>query len=197
MKARVKLSVVVVVLAASADAQIATEMTPERIAEAIAYGAQQKRVELPLLKSGPARCVLSTPFLRVARAASEAKRTYKVFSPADVDDDMKAPTAEVACPSVCMVPACTKSAGFANVQAIVITGKGGTAPVQPLKTMAMPETYQNAFGAKTEAEGMLATFPLEALQPGRELHVILDKKASAMMSRCDDCKVELKLEGLR
>jgi hypothetical protein len=184
-------------LAAAAQAGgVVTEMTPERIQEAIAYGAQQKKVDLPLVKAGPARCVLSTPYLRVARAASEAKRKYKTFAAADVDDEMKAPTVHVVCSSVCVVPDCSKSYGFASVQTIVITDKGGAGPTQPLKAEPMPVTYSNAFGAHDEAEGLLAIFPMAALQPGRELHIVLDKKAHGMTSQCQDCKADVKLEGL-
>ena len=184
-------------VSAASAAQVITEMTPERVAEAIAAGTQAKTLEYPRLKGGPAECVLVTPFSRVAQAAFEAKRAYKTFSLSDATPDMLAPTVDVVCPSRCVTPGCTRSFGIGTVQAVVITDKGGTSPQQPIASKPMPETYQNAFGAKDQASGILATFPISALQPGRELHVVFDRKISGIMSRCDDCKIELNLDKVR
>jgi hypothetical protein len=183
--------------AAPLRAQVVTEMTPERIAEAIAFGSQAKKLEYPRVRGGRAECALVTPFMRVARAAFDAKRTYKTFALADATPDMLAPNVDVVCPSQCVVEACSRSFGVATVQAVVITGKGSVSPQQPISSKPMPEVYQSAFGATDQASGLLATFPAAALQSGRELHVVFDKKVSAKFSKCDDCKIELKLEGVR
>jgi len=185
------------VVASAAGAQLVTEMTPERVSEAIAFGSQAKKMEYPQLKGGPAKCAIITPFGRVAKAAFEAKRAYKTLTVEEVTTEMLAPNVEVVCPSQCVTPGCTRSFGVATVRAIVITEKGGASPQQPISSEPMPEVYQNAFGAKDEATGLIATFPLAALQPGRELHVVFDRKVSGMTSRCDDCRIELKLDKVR
>lgn len=190
--------VLVLLLAATPlRAQVVADMPPERIAEAIAFGSQAKKLEYPRVKGGRAECVLVTPFMRVARAAFDAKRTYKAFTPGDATPDMLAANVDVVCPSQCVVEACTRSFGVATVQAVVITAKGGASPQQPISSEPIPEVYQNAFGVTDQASGLLATFPAAALQPGRELHVVFDKKVSAKFSKCDDCKIDLKLDGLR
>jgi hypothetical protein len=193
-----KKTVLMLLLAATPlRAQVVTDMTPERVAEAIAVGLQARTMDYPRVKGGPAECALATPFMRVARAAFDAKRTYKTFTPADVTPDMLAPTVHVVCPSQCVVEACTSQYGFATVQAVVITAKGGGSPEQPISSEPMPAVYQNVFGATYQASGLLATFPVAALQPGRELHVVFDKNVSAKFSRCTDCRIDLKLDGVR
>jgi hypothetical protein len=187
----------IALLLAAGPAGLVVEMTPARVAEAITYGSQAKKVEYLRLKGGRAECAVVTPFMRVASAAHEAKAAYRTFAPGDVSPDMLAPTVDVVCPSQCVVEACSRTYGVATVKAVVITDKGGTAPVQPLASHPMPEVYRNAFGVTDEASGLLATFPAAAVQSGRELHVVFDKQVSAKFSKCDDCKVDLKLEGLR
>jgi hypothetical protein len=196
----VAVNIALLIIAPSLCAQVATEMTPERVAEAIAFGSQAKKMDPTILKSGkgPAVCVLSTPFMRVAQAAFDAKHAYKTFAEADVTPEMLVPTIDVVCPSVCVVEACTRAYGVGTVQAIVITDKGGASPRQPMASAPMPSVYRNVFGAVTaEASGLLATFPAAAFQPGRELHVVFDKQVSAKFSKCDDCKIDLKLDAVR
>ncbi len=69
--------------ATDAQASGGAEMTPERIAEAIALGSRTD-IKLIRLSAGRAECFLATPFLRVAMAAAAAKREYRTFTPADV-----------------------------------------------------------------------------------------------------------------
>jgi hypothetical protein len=191
-------TVIVLLVAHSIRAQVVTEMTPERVVEAIAFGSQAKTLEYTRLKgNGPSECVLVTPFMRVARASFDAKRAYKTFAPADVPPEMLTATVDVVCPSKCVVEACSRSFGVANVQAVVITAPGGGSPQQPISSQPMPEVYSNAFRVTDQASGLLATFPAAALQSGRELHVVYDKKVSAKFSKCDDCKIDLKLDGVR
>lgn len=197
MNSRLYAVPLLLVLAAPLRAQVVTEMTPERIAEAIALGSQSKKLEYPRVKGGPAWCALVTPFGRVARAAFEAKRAYKTFAPANITPEMLAPNVDVVCPSQCVVVACTHRLGVASVRAIVITGKSGASPEQPISSEPMPEVYRNAFGSADEASGLLATFPVSALKPGRELRVVFDRKVSGLFGGCEDCKIDLKLDGVR
>lgn len=196
MKQRLASAFVLAAMAAPLLAQV-TEMTPARVSEAIAIGSQAKKLDYPRLKGGPAECVLVTPFMRVARAAYDAKRAYKTLAPEDVSHDMLAATVDFVCPSQCVVKACTHRFGVGTVQAVVITGKGGAFPEQPLSSAPMSEVYENAFGASRQASGLIATFSASAIQPGRELHVVFDKKVNGLFGGCEDCRIDLKLEGVR
>lgn len=185
----------VIVLAPAVHAQ---ELGPEVIAEAIAHGTTAKEVAPLRVSAGRAECFVTTPFLRVAAAAAKAKREYSTFTAESVTPEMAAPVLEVTCPSKSVVEAGNPAFGFASVQRIVITDKGGANPVQPLKTTTFEETYGNKLGGSWTANGMVAYFPPDALKVGREIHVIFDQKVSAKFSKCDDCRIELKdLKGLR
>ncbi len=193
------LATAIYVLAAStALGEIVGAITPSQVKEAIAFGTNAKKVQLYRLSShmGRVTCGFSTPFLRIAMAAREAKKNYKPFTETDANGAFAGPFVEIACPSTFVGGSGPEAKRiFANVQNVVITGKGGSSDaVQPTKTEAMPETYQNAFGLKIEASGLLATFPVEAFKkPGAEIHVIYDKKVKAGFSGCDDCTIEIRI----
>src|SRR5712692_3213182 len=90
---RTKLAVVtscVVALPVVVAAQIVTEMTPERIKEAISSEKATGCYELHK-QSLTGRVVVgcfTTPFSRVVAAAQNAKRKYKPFTEADVTPEL-------------------------------------------------------------------------------------------------------------
>jgi hypothetical protein len=185
-----------------ARSQITAPMTAARVKEAIAYGAAARELRLYELsgRMGRVRCGYTTPFLRVAMAAHEAKKNYKPFAERDVTEEMAGPFITVACPSTFVGGTGPQAYRvFANVQNIVVTAKDGTGmAIQPISKEPMPEIYQNAFGAKVEAAGILATLPVAAFaQPGAELHVIFDKKVKAGFGGCEDCALEIRLDKAR
>jgi hypothetical protein len=74
---------------ASANSVVAEE-AQAWIAYAVAWGAKQERVKLPSAK-GQGGVRYSTPFLRVALAAQEAKREDRTLEPASIPASLAAP----------------------------------------------------------------------------------------------------------
>lgn len=104
MRSRLLLITVVVALsgAASSRAQgVVTEMTPELIAQAIKAGAKGDVSDGVITKSSGRSwgsihiATFSTPSMRVAMAARQAKKAYLKFAPADVIPEMIAPELHV------------------------------------------------------------------------------------------------------
>ena len=192
------------VLAAPASAQIVTQMTPEAISEAIAFGTSQKEAPYyEIRKQGfvgsvykPMLGSFTTPFLRVALAAYEAKKQYKAFSESDVSREMVAPEVHVYGMSQ------ADGARVANVQAIVFTPNGRHDPasaIRPTSTSEVPVQYRNLLGMTAEGKNLMAVFPLEVLRDGNEVHIIFDAGVhdGAKNKFCEDCFVELKLDKVR
>jgi hypothetical protein len=153
-----------------ASAAVVSDMTPDRIREAIAYGTREKHVRPvnignALLSWGG----ITTPFLRVAMAANEAKRTYKPFGEADVTPEMIAPEVHV------YVPPHTKDrrAPVISPEAVIVWASG--APVQPARVEDMPAVYQNAFGATHEGRSIYAVFPLSVLGAENEVRIVYER----------------------
>ena len=194
----------VALLAAPASAQIVTEMTPEKIREAIAFGTAQKEAPYyEIRKPGfvgsvykPRLGSFTTPFLRVALAAYEAKKLYKTFTETDVSREMVAPEVHVYGMSQ------ADGARIANVQAIVITPKGRRDPassIRPASTAEVPVQYRNLMGMTAQGKSLMAVFPLSDFREGNEVHIIFDSGVhdGAVAKFCEDCFVELKLEKIR
>ena len=83
--------------ARAASAQVVTEMTPERIREAI---ADTKAKGCYVLSTGGVlerfgRGCLTTPYSRVVLAAQNAREKYQPFTEADVQPAMLAPEFEI------------------------------------------------------------------------------------------------------
>lgn len=164
---------------------VVTDMTPELIREAIAYGAKEKKIQ-PYKLSGkrgshgcfgvdngqnmsrPTIASYTTPFMRVALAAAEAKSTYKEFTAADVTPEMLAPEVVMVAPSWAK---CRE--GIKGVKAVVIVLPGGQV-VHPERQLELTEKYSNAYGATDSGQGILAFFPFSAIQEGAEVRVVMD-----------------------
>ena len=192
------------VFAAPVAAQVVTEMTPERVREAIAVGTSQKEAPYYEIRKGgfggslykPRLGSFTTPFLRVAQAAYEAKKQYRPFTEADVPAEMLAPELRVYGMSQ------AEGARIANVQAIVITPKGQRDPaaaIRPSSTAEVPVQYRNLMGMTAEGKSLMAVFPLEVLRESNEVHIIYDSGVHDGRENkfCEDCFVEFKLEKLR
>ena len=194
----------VAVCAAPVSAQIVTEMTPEKIREAIAFGTSQKEapyyeIRLPGFVGSvykPRLGSFTTPFLRVALAAFEAKKLYKTFTEADVPRELVAPEVYVYGMSQ------ADGARIANVQAVVITPKGRHDPasaIRPVSTADVPVQYRNLMGMTAAGKNLMAVFSLEAFREGNEVHIVFDSGVhdGAKAKFCEDCFVELKLDKVR
>jgi hypothetical protein len=193
-------------VAATAQAQIVHDMTPERVREAIAIGATAQdlrpyRIQEKARWSWPPLiAVYTTPFLRVALAANAAKRRYRQFTEADVTPEMIAPAIEVYASSHSL-----QGADIANVETIVVlphNGKDTTRAVHPTQMKEASEEYKNLFGFSGEGRGMLAVFPLDAWQESNDVHVVFDKEIPSSQGPgarggCTDCKSQIYLGKIR
>ncbi len=126
-------------------------MRPSDIQAAIVYGSSRKAVPRYVIRKGgffgsvykPVLGVFTTPFLRVAQAAFEAKKQYKVFSAADVSREMLAPVLLV----YGFSPA--DGARIASVQSIIVTPKGRHEPetaIRPDSSKEVPVEFRNQMG---------------------------------------------------
>lgn len=191
-------------LPAASRAQIVTEMTPERILEAIAFGTSQKEAPFYEIRERgfmgslykPTLGSFTTPFLRVALAAYEAKKQYKTFAPTDVTKEMVALELHVYGRSQVM------GARVANVQAIVITPKGRHEPADAIRafsTTEVPIQYRNLMGMTAEGKSLMAVFPLDVLRETNEVHIIFDSGVyhGSKSKFWEDAFVEFKLDKVR
>jgi hypothetical protein len=189
----------------SVSAQVYTEMTPERVAEAIVAGEKNKAPDGQMWESsgwawGRAHiATFSTPFMRVAAAARQAKREYRRFTAADVTPEMVAPELHVyAWPKADI-----------NVQAVIITPRKGNreekaaAAIHPERFVELPMQFKNLFGAEFDGVGRMAVFPLSAISKDHEVHVVYNGKVVIGTNQrgpsvtCDDCKVGFDLDRVK
>jgi hypothetical protein len=190
---------------------VVAEMTPQLIAEAIAAGERGNVASGQLTQSSGFSwgsihiATFSTPFMRVAAAARQAKRTYKKFTPEQVTPEMVALELHVYAWSQGLSE---HGPAAANVTAVVITPRKGNEEqkaamaIQATRFEEIPMVFQNLFGAKAEGVGRMAVFPLSALTEDNEVHVVYDKEAriganAAGGRHCDDCRAGFDLKGVR
>jgi len=189
------------VTVATAHAQLVTEMTPEKIQEALKQEKGETcfplKTDTPMgMQSAYVGC-FTTPFSRVAQAAQAARKKYKTFTEADVTPEMIAPHFEV------LAPSRDGGAGRTNVEAVVVTpkkSKDRSAAIQPILSEEMTAEYKNLMGATFEGKGMRAVFPLSALSEANEVHVVYDAKTCIVGGWgkfFEDCPAKIKLDKVR
>jgi hypothetical protein len=229
-KFSVLLTIVLAIVAASQilhGQRIESEMTPELIAEAIKAGEKGDVADGVIMKSSGWSwgsihiATFSTPFMRVAMAARQAKKAYRKFTPADVTPEMIAPELHVyAWPQVNGTDKPSRDpiggnaiydkapTGAVNVTAIVITPRKGkqeekmAKAIHPTRFEEMTTLWQNLFGAEIRTLGMVGVFPLSALSEENEVHVIYDRPATMGTNglggtHCDDCDAGFNLKKVR
>ncbi len=194
-----------------ASAQLVSDMTPERIKEAIALGHNSKEAGRFLSSyvlqkrsgwgNGPRVGSFTTPYSRVVLAARAAQRKYKTLTAADVTPEMIAPEIHVYAMSQVENDS-QKRPQIISVEAIVLmpeNGKDRSQAVQPTKTQDATDEYKNLFGAAFEGKSMSAVFPMDAFREGMDLRVIYDGRVSgsSAVSGCQDCGVPIKLDKIR
>lgn len=158
----------------NATAKTEEKHLPVWINEAIQLGQSKKVRPYSLFyffrfQMTEATGTLTTPFLRVAIAASEAKDKFTVFRPADVTDEMLAPVLIVT-----MFP--LHGEKFTDVHSsaehVVIKKQGSNEPadaIQPSTIKAFDDSYSTAAGGSITMQGLTASFPLEAFREGQEI----------------------------
>ena len=197
-------ALVIILTATPASAQVLTNLTPVQIREAIAYGSSEKKVPYYEIRKGgifgsdykPTLGSYTTPYLRVAQAAFQAKKQYRSFTEADVTEDMLAPELRVYGYSQAEGPR------IANVQAVVITPKKKHEPedaIRPVSTSEIPVEFSNLMGMKSEGTSLLAVFPLDVLSEDNEVHIIYDSGVhdGGENKYCEDCYTKFNLEKVR
>ena len=187
--------------------RIVSTMTPDLIAEAIKAGERGSVASGELMvKSGWSWgslhiATFSTPFMRVAAAASEAKKKDRTFRAGDVTGDMIAPELHV------YAWAAVDGGQAANVSAVFITPKKGSPTakmekvIRPGRFESTPQQVPGLAGATANVTGRLAVFPLSALSEDNEVHVVYDRQTTigvtAPAVKCDDCKAGFSLKDVR
>ena len=169
MKRLLTATVAIAVLVSSpATAEIITDMTPEKINEAIEQGKKGKFKfkEYGLRKkSGWSWDTLhlgyfTTPYARVAMAAQAAEEMYEDFTEADVTDEMPAPELHVYGISRVL------NGQTVSARTIVIMphkSKDRSEAIRPISIDVIQDSYQNLYGADFEATSLKAVFPLSLL----------------------------------
>lgn len=108
----------------------------------------------------------TTPFLRVEIAASEAKEKLMVFVPSDVTEEMLAPVLIVT-----VYPFIYDFSIHYSAKHVVIKKQKSSDPadaIQPTTIKPYEVTANTAGGGKVTENGVVATFPLDALRAGNE-----------------------------
>lgn len=189
---------------ARAEQNVIREMDTAAIRSAISLGNASEKLEpYELLASGPIAlgmkwekvrmAVYTTPFLRVALAAFQAKKLFKTFTLENVTPEMIRPVLEVYAASIPR----EGTAIVGNVQTVIITKVGRKDPIiRPIETAPSSENWRNLFGFSAAGTGMMAVFPLEALSEQNEIHLVYDTKVGRGKT-CDDCTVKFKLDKVR
>lgn len=206
--------------------RVVSEMTPAIIVEAIKVGERGDVPSGALTQSSGFSwgsvhvATFSTPFMRVAAAARQAKKEYRKFSAEDVTPEMTAPELHIyAWPQAFGKPPSNVGTGTvydrnsgtpwaANVSAVVITPRKGkdedkqAKAIQPTRIEDIPIAFQNLFGAKSDGVGRMAVFPLSVLSEENEVHVVYDREVTigtnaAGGRHCQDCRAAFKLKGVR
>lgn len=182
---------------------IVTEMTPERMREAIEKGGDPcytlTRGMGLSTKQTHVGC-FSTPYSRVAGAAKNAKVTYRSFTEADVTPEMIAPELWV----LARPAHKPYGPGVADVRAVVIApakSKDRSGIIMPTRTTEDVAEYKNAMGATFEGRGLLAVFPLSVLTEENEVRVVYDARvcgSGGLSSKySEECAVRFKLDKVR
>lgn len=185
-------------------AQVVTTITPDAVRAAIALGGSAKQAPFyEIRRPGfvgsafkPRLGYFTTPYLRIAQAAYEAKKQYKLFGENDVTPTMTAPELHV------YGMAQAIGARVANVQTIVITAKGERDPdkaFRPTSGTEVPVEFRNLMGMEAGGKSLMAVFPLEALRSGFEVHIIYDSGVpnGSRTNFCEDCFVEFDLGKIK
>lgn len=204
--------IVSVLVASPAAAQVVTEMTPERVREAIADKTVERCYPLatgvfygdPRYAPDPSKLkriqssygCFETPYSRVASAARAATKKYQPFTEADATADQLAPEVRLCAWN-------RNEAGSdilkARVEAIVVMpaeGADRTAAIQPTRTLYKT---QQAIGF------LCVAFPLSALSAANEVRIVYDRPIQCYAEGgytvdgkpATECAVRFKLDDVK
>ncbi len=165
---------------------------PDWVDEAIKHGITRGKV-ICKLKHGFLKTVLGTvdtPFIRVAKAANEAKRKMMTFTRKDVTKEMlesvvwvyfKWPGNEMDQPSA------------EHVVIKKIKSKDLKFVTQPLKVSKIDMTLTNALGAKIVRQSILASFSPSAIKVGFEFSLMFGASPGGKYKKTWNIKISKKM----
>jgi hypothetical protein len=171
--------IVLVVLVVVAAAVPALAQTHGWVEEAIHLGSTKKVKPYPLqnkfLGVSATLGSVTTPYLRVAIAASEAREKLMPFDTTKVTEEMLADNVVV---TVLPILGNRISDTHRSAEHVVIKKPKSKDPadaIQPLSIQPFSEGASNVFGARIEKQGMVATFPTGALREGWVFYLLYEK----------------------
>jgi hypothetical protein len=206
------LLVVMALSGTAAWSQVVTEMTPEKVREAIALADSGGLNALPnggfypmepnvMGGKGEFHGNFTTPFSRVVIEAIEARKRHRKFTESDVTPDMIAPELRVYTPPICRYVASQQRCGdLANVESVVITphgSKGRGQTIQPSRSEPVPVNYQDLIGGHWAGHAVVSTFALSALTEANEVRILYDKKLGNYVGAKSDSVYRFKLSKIR
>ena len=197
------LAVILLVAGTQSPLRSRGTLSPELVQTAITLGSAAKEAPFYEVRrpgfvgsSMPRLGYFTTPYLRVAQAAYEAKKQHKSFSVASVTPAMTA--SELHVYGIAQVV----GARVANVQNIVITPKDAheaEKAIHPTSMVEIPVEFRNLMGMEAQGKSLLAVFLLDALREGFEIHIIYDSGVpnGSRTSFCEDCFMEFDLKKIK
>jgi hypothetical protein len=186
--------------------QVAATLTPAALEDAIRLAGDEKAarrfLEAYVLQTragwgkGPLIGSISTPFARVVQAGLTARKQGNAFTVADVTPELIAPELHVIVLS--QQPTYDESI-MATVRSVFLAQHGTPAGRQPSRTEQLTTEYQNRYRMASDRPGIVAVFPLDALAPDAEVHVVFNRivRGATASSGCADCAVPLDTRKIR
>jgi len=166
MQTRV-LVAVLFLCAPAAHAQVVTEMTAEATAKAIAFGYENANGGRGFAAYRLKDVSVSTPFLRIALRAADAKSKFLALDAAAITKETAAPMA------VLEVKGFHESFGTISFKHMVVLV--GEEIVQPTAIHETTQEWTNGLGAHVATTtGVIASFPISVLAPGNRVRVVFD-----------------------
>jgi hypothetical protein len=182
--------------------QIVTVVTPDRVSEAIAIGADeaaaQRFLKAFVLQShgvtGDAPLIgqFTTPFSRIVSAGVRARNGGHVLTPTDIPLALLAPEVHIIA-----VTQATVDGQPATVRSIALWRAGEE--VAPFRTQDLNGSYREAFNVDIAADGIVGVFPAEIFAQASQVIVHFDKvaKGFSVISGCKDCVILLAVRQIR
>ncbi len=148
---------------------------PAWVQQAIDMGAGKGIHPYPLKRIGVELASFTTPFLRVAIAAADAKKKLMKFDGSMVTDEMLQDVVIVRVPPIMGRDMSSPKEGVAHVVIKKPKSKNPDDALQPTTEEPFTESASNLMGAKIEMQGIIATFPLSALKEGQVFFIVYER----------------------
>jgi hypothetical protein len=149
------------------------------------------------LGAGPFLGYVSTPFSRVVMASLAARKAGRTLTASDVAPALVTPELHV----FLLAQTAAYEERVSTVESVVVTprNQASGAPVQPIRVMSASAQDYALYGVPQGAGATLAAFPLTAVAPGNNLHVVFSQviRGSSALTNCKDCTFPLNPKGVK